>query len=103
MHAVLRLNSFDPAKLATAQDRLEQFEELHSAQPGYVGSLVVDQGEGRRFALNLWESEEHGAAAMSVLGQEVGRLLSPLMNNPSELIGVGTVITSNLVPAGTDI
>lgn len=41
-------------------------------------------------------------ASMSVLGPEVGRLLSPLMNNPSELVGVGTVITSDLVPAAAE-
>lgn len=76
---------------------------MHSAQPGYLGSVAVNLGGGRRFALNLWESEAHGAAAMSVLGPEVGRLFSPPMDNPSELIGVGTVITSNLVPAATDV
>ena len=39
----------------------------------------------------LWESEEHSAAALSVVGPEVGRLLEPLMSHPSELIGAGTV------------
>ena len=83
MFAVLRLNSFDPHKLAASGDRLEEFDKLHAAQPGYVGSVVVDVGEGRRFVLNLWESEEHSAAALSVLGPEVGRLLGPLMSGPS--------------------
>ena len=99
MFAVLRLNSFDPDKLAASGETLDEFDKVHAAQPGYVGSVVVDLEEGRRFALNLWESEEHSSAALSVLGPEVGRLLSPLMSSPSELIGVGTVISSDLVPS----
>jgi hypothetical protein len=100
MYAVLRLNSFDPDKLAASGERLEEFDKVHAAQPGYIGSVVVDLGKGRRFVLNLWESKEHSAAALSVLGPEVGRLLSPLMSSPSEFIGVGNVISSDLVPSG---
>jgi hypothetical protein len=101
MYAVLRLNSFDPAKLAVSADLLEEFDKIHAAQPGYVGSVVVDLGAGRRFALNLWESEQHSAAALGVLGPEVGRLLGPLMAAPSQLIGVGRVLTSDLVRAAS--
>ena len=49
--------------------------------------------------LSLWESEEHSAAALSILGPEVGRLLEPLMSHPSELVGAGTVISTDLVQA----
>ena len=99
MYAVLRLNSFDPAKLAASREQLEEFDRVHAAQPGYVGSVVVDLGESRRFALNLWESEQHSAAALSVLGPEVQRLLVPLLSSRSELIGVGNVISSDLAPS----
>lgn len=99
MYAVLRLNSFDQAKLAASRDELEEFDRVHAAQPGYVGSVVVDLGQGRRFALNLWDSEQHSAAALSVLGPEVRRLLGPLLSSPSELIGAGTVISSDLAPS----
>lgn len=98
MYAVLRINTFDPNKLAESSDKLEEFDQVHSAQVGYIGSIVVELGVGRRFALNLWESEEHSAAALAVLGPEVGRLLGPLMSGPSELLGVGTVISSDLAP-----
>jgi hypothetical protein len=98
MYAVLRMNSFDPDKLAASRGSLERFDKVHAAQPGYVGSVVVDLGEGRRFALNVWQSEEHSTAALSILGPEVGRLLTPLLASPSELIGVGTVISSDLAP-----
>ena len=98
MYAVVRLNSFDPVKLADSTS-LEQFDQIHRAQPGYVGTVVVDLQAGRRLALNLWESEEHSAAALSVVGPEVGRLLEPLMSQPSELVGAGTVLSTDLVRA----
>jgi hypothetical protein len=101
MYAVLRLNTFDPVKLAVAADKLEEFDKIHAAQPGYLGSVVVDLGAGRRFALNLWESEQHSAAALQVLGPEVGRLLGPLMAAASQLIGAGQVLSSDLVPAAS--
>jgi len=65
-----------------------------------ISAASCDVGEGRRFVLNLWESKEHSAAALSVLGPEVGLLLGPLMSGPSEFIGVGNVISSDLVPSG---
>jgi hypothetical protein len=98
MYAVVRLNSFDLKKLADSP-ALEQFDQIHRAQPGYVGNIVVDLQGGRRLVLNLWESEEHSAAALPVVGPEVGRLLEPLMSHPSELVGAGTVISTDLVPS----
>ena len=73
MYAIVRLNSFDPIKLA-ASPALERFDQLHRTQPGYVGTIVVDLQAGRRLVLNLWESEEDSAAALSVLAPEVGRI-----------------------------
>jgi hypothetical protein len=99
MYAVLRINSFDPGKLASSSEALDAFDKVHSAQPGYLGSTVVNLGHGRRFALNLWQSQEHSLAALSVLGNEVERLLGPLMSGPSEFIGAGTVISSDLEPS----
>ena len=65
MFAIVRLNSFDPIKLATSP-ALEQFDQIHRTQPGYVGTIVVDLQAGRRLVLNLWESGEHGVAALSM-------------------------------------
>ena len=98
MFAIVRLNSFDQIKLA-ASPALEQFDQIHRRQPGYVGTMVVDLQAGRRLVLNLWESEESSAAALSVVGPEVGRLLEPLMSHPSEFVGAGTVISTDLVPS----
>jgi hypothetical protein len=95
MFAVLRVNRFDPDKLSASQDSIAEFDRIHAAQPGYAGSVVVDLGRGRRFALNL-VSIEHSQAALSVLVPEVDRLLGPLMSATSEFIGAGEVISSDL-------
>ncbi len=99
MYAVVRLNSFHPSKLSASGDTLEQFDRIHAAQPGYVGTVVVDLQAGRRLVINLWESEGHAAEALSVLGPEVRRLLNSIMSKPSELLGAGTVISTDLTPS----
>lgn len=75
---------------------------IHSPQPGYSGSIVVDLGEGRQLVLNVWDSVEDSAAALSVLGLVVNRLLVPLMSAPSVLLGAGTVLSSDLAPAALE-
>lgn len=97
MYAIARLNQFDPAKLAASRQQLEQFDRSHQAQTGYVGTVIVDLQAGRRLVVNLWDSKEHSAAALSVLGPEVERLLHPIMTTPSELVGAGPVISTDLI------
>ncbi|HJQ86741.1 MAG TPA: hypothetical protein VJ820_04675 [Propionibacteriaceae bacterium] len=94
---MVRLNSFDPINLAGSAAP-EQFDQIHRTQPGYVGTIVVDLQAGRRLVLNLWESEEDSAAALSVVGPKSVRLLEPFMSHASELVGAGTVISTDLVP-----
>lgn len=94
MQAVLRVNSFDPDKLAGAGQQLEEFDRIHAAQPGFLGTMTVDLGEGRRFVLNLWESEEDRLSGLAALGPAVERLVNPLLAEPSQLIGVGPVRAS---------
>ena len=99
MYAVVRLNSFEANKLSGSADSLKRLDEAHAAQPGYVGSIVVDLQDGRRLVLNLWDSEAHSAAALSVLGPEAAQVLNPLMSKPSELIATGPVISADLIPS----
>lgn len=96
MYAVLRLNSFDPHKLAASPEQLDEFDRTHAAQPGFAGSIVVDLGSGRRFMVNLWQDEEASKAAFARLTPEVDRLLTPLLSGPSEFIGAGPVIAADL-------
>lgn len=92
MYAVMRVNTWDNAKRAAAADDVAEFDRLHAEQPGFLGSLAVDLGESRHAIVNLWKSEEHAAAALPVMGPAVGRLLEPLMAEPSQLVGAGEVI-----------
>lgn len=97
MQAVLRVNTFNPDTLAESPRQLEEFDEIHRAQEGYLGGVTVDLGEGRRFVLNLWASDEHRQAGLSALAPEVERLVNPVLTKPSELIGVGPVVGCDLV------
>lgn len=96
MYAVLRLNAFDPDKLAESANQLEEFDRIHTAQPGFAGSVVVDLGSGRRFMVNLWQSEDASKAAFERLMPEVDRLLTPLLSERSEFVGAGPVIAADL-------
>lgn len=98
MHAVLRINTYDPKKLAEHADQLAEFDRIHAAQPGYLGTVTVDLGQGRRFLINLWETDDHRQAALAALGPAVESLVNPLFGAPSELIGVGEVISTDLYP-----
>jgi hypothetical protein len=99
MQAVMRVNTFDPAKLADSSNQLEEFDRLHAAQPGYVGNVTVDLGGSRRFVLNLWDTEQHRQEGLRALGPAVERLVNPLLAKPSELVGVGPVLESDLTKA----
>jgi hypothetical protein len=96
MYAIIRKNTYDPAKLAHASPALAEFRELHAAQPGYAGSIDVDAGDGQRVIVNLWQTEQDARAGMTVLVPHLQRLLEPLMTSPSQLVGVGEVAASDL-------
>lgn len=98
MYAIIRKNTYDPGKLAQAGPALAEFQALHAAQPGYIGSIDVDTGQGQRIIVNLWHTERHARAGMTVLVPQVQRLLGPLMIGLSQLIGSGEVAASDLIP-----
>jgi pyridoxamine 5'-phosphate oxidase family protein len=97
-YAVLRSTRYDPNALAEAGAELEEFQRIHAAQPGYAGNIVIDAGDGTRFTLTLWESEQHVAQARAALGPVVQQLLNPLMVEPAQLLAVGNVLASDLAP-----
>jgi hypothetical protein len=91
MYAVVRDNRYDPAKLAEGQAQLDEFQALHDRQPGALGTLMVDAGDHRWITINLWDSQEHAAAALPGLVPEVQRLIEPLLAAPSQLIAAGPI------------
>jgi Antibiotic biosynthesis monooxygenase len=93
MYAILRVNAFDPERLAASADKLQEFDRIHSAQPGFLGTVSVDLEDGRRFLMNIWESAEHARRALPVLAPAVDRLVNPLLSSPSVLVGTGPVVS----------
>lgn len=89
MYAVIRVNSLDPVKVAEAAAELRWLDELHGEQPGFLGSIVVDLDGDRQVIVNVWQSEEHSRAGLALLAPWASRLLTPLMTEPSQLIGAG--------------
>ncbi len=87
---------YDPTKLSLATGQLEEFNQLHSSQPGYRGGLIVDVGKGRRVVINLWQTEAQAIAARDALEPAVRWLLEPLMAAPAKLVGAGPVIDNDL-------
>jgi hypothetical protein len=96
MYAIIRKNTYDPAKLAHAGHALAEFQALHAAQPGYAGSIDVDAGDGQRIIVNLWQTEQNARAGQTVLVPHLQRLLEPLMAGPSQFVGFGEVAASDL-------
>ncbi len=92
-YGVARVNEYDPAKLADGQAQLDEFQALHDRQPGALGTVVVDAGDGRWITINVWESQELAMAALPGLVPEVRRLAAP-----SQLIGAGSVRVNTLSP-----
>lgn len=96
MYAIIRMNTYDPVKLAQAGPALAEFQQLHAAQPGYAGSIDIDAGDGQRVIVNLWQTEQDARAGMTMLVPHLQHLLEPLMAAPSQLVGVGEVAASDL-------
>lgn len=98
MYAVVRLNKVNVGLERELQQQLHHFERTHAAQPGYRGSLSVDLDMDRRLIVNLWQDQAHSDAARTALGPTVGRLLGPMLVQPSKIIGVGPVLALDLPP-----
>ncbi|MBO0837203.1 MAG: hypothetical protein J2P28_17070 [Actinobacteria bacterium] len=96
MYAIVRLNTFDEQKLEQAERELAKVAQLHSGQAGYAGSFTVALQEGRHLTVNLWQTEDHARSGRSAIGPEVSRLLEPLTAAPSQLIGAGPVVETDL-------
>ncbi|MBB3036521.1 hypothetical protein [Hoyosella altamirensis] len=92
MYAVVRVNHFDTEKLTAHSTDVAEFDRIHAEQPGFIGSLIVDLGDGKQATVNLWDKEESAKTALPRIGPVVGQLLNPLMAAPSELLGTGPVI-----------
>ncbi len=97
MYVVVRELRYDPAKLSSAAGQLAEFQELHASQPGYLGSLSVEAGDGRRIVVNVWETEAQAFAGREALEPAVHRLIEPFLMAPAALLGAGPVVDNDLI------
>ncbi len=88
---------YDPLKLSSATGQLAEFQQLHASQPGYLGSLTVEAGDGRRIVVNVWETEAQAFAGREALEPAVRRLIEPLLTAPSALLGARSVVDNDLI------
>jgi hypothetical protein len=96
MYAIVRETTYDPAAVDRGQAELDEFQALHAKQRGYAGTVVVELGPGRWLTVNLWNSEADASAALPVMVPAVRRLLEPMMTAPSEQLGAGRVVLTDL-------
>lgn len=97
MYAIVRESTYHPNELERGRARLDEFQSLHAAQPGYAGTVVVELSAGRWLTVNVWESEEDARTALPAMAPAVERLLEPMMARPSEMIGAGRVVLTDLI------
>jgi len=96
MYAVFREAAYPAGKAIHETAEFREFQEIHARRPGYVGTLVADVGGGRHLTVTLWRTAEDMNAAREALGPVVERTLNQLMVEPSELLGTGKVVASDL-------
>jgi heme-degrading monooxygenase HmoA len=97
MYAIVRRNTYDPAKAASDQHQLSTFDDLHARQPGFRGTLSIDTGDGSQLVLNVWDSEAAAKAGLEALRPAVRDLIEPVLAKPSDLIGEGAVVSDTLL------
>jgi len=95
MYAIVGRYAYDPAAIASAGQALAAAQELHTTQPGSTGSIAVNDGQ-HFIAVNLCQSEHDAAAGRAAIGTRVQRLLEPLTATPSQLLGAGEVVATDL-------
>jgi hypothetical protein len=99
MYAIVRRYTYDPTMTAAAREASAAGQALHAAQPGYVGGIVVDDGQ-HVVVVNLWQTEGDAAAGRSAIAPQMQRLMESTMATNSELVGAGEVVMSDLPAQG---
>lgn len=97
MYAVFR-ETYYPVDINIKETKeFNEFQEKHTEQPGYMGTIVTHVAEGRHLTVTLWETKEDMNNARKALEQIVTKLLNPIMTSPAKLIGTGPVVVNDLI------
>ncbi len=60
MYAVFRETMYAPDKKIEEIKAFKEFQDEHAKQPGYIGTVVTNVGEGRYLTVTLWENKKYG-------------------------------------------
>ena len=93
MYAVVRRIEFVAGATARGAVNLDDFRQVHEQQPGFIGTLDIDEGDGRHVVVNLWNSAAAAEAGRQAVGPVAARTMQPLTTEPPELLAVGEVST----------
>jgi heme-degrading monooxygenase HmoA len=97
MYAVVRRIVFVPGRPEQRVDDRDEVRTVHERQPGFVGTLDIDEGDGRHVVVNLWESVEAAEAGRRTVGPVAARTMEQFTAQPPELLAVGEVSTALVV------
>ena len=97
MYAVFRETHYAADQEVVTKPEYQEFNVVHAKQPGYLGTIVADAGDGKLLTVTLWATAENMVAARDALGAVVARTLNPLMTAPAVLLGTGRVVVNDLV------
>ena len=83
-----------PEKLAAGSAQVQEFTAFFDLRPGCRGQLVVDAGEGRMLAMEVWESEAHCLASHDEVEREAGRSMHAILADGPQpgVLGTGEVV-----------
>lgn len=96
MHAVVRETHYAPGLPVHTTPEFLAFQQAHAGLSGYLGTAVVEAGEGRYLTVTLWRGAEDMHAARKVMGPVVEDTLNPLMSSPASLLATGPVVFTDL-------
>jgi len=74
MYAVIRESASPSVPTEQLRAGRTEFEALRARQPGFVGSLTVEIGDGKRALVTVWESQQAQQASTAVMAPQAERL-----------------------------
>ena len=96
MYAVVRESQRRPEGQAQAEADRAEFVALRAQQPGSLGAISLDLGDGRTVTVALWESAQAQQDASAALRQHAERLIFAHTTEPPRIVYQGNVIADDL-------
>jgi phage-related minor tail protein len=96
MYVVIREVTVRPGDEEQYRAARVEFNAIHRGYAGYLGSVTIDTGEGRRLSVNLWADEQAYQAAVPEMLAQAAQLMGPHLTGPSRVLYQGDVVADDL-------